>query len=87
MPGVGKLRPARSFYAARGHLQKYKRCSLDLSVEMAWAAKRPANEPLTDLFSGLLTAQFYLFEPLTSRYQFSKFLSTFNFLLNVVKRL
>ena len=51
-PGVGKLRaagrmwPARSFYAARGHLQKYKSCSLVLTVEMAWAAERPANEPL-----------------------------------------
>ena len=65
--GVGKLRPARSFYAARGHLQKYKPCTLVLTVEMltiltveAWAAKRPANEPLTGLFSGPLTAQFYL---------------------------
>ena len=46
MPGVGKLRPARSFYAARRQLQKYKPCSLFLIVEMAWAAKRPANEPL-----------------------------------------
>ena len=27
---------------------------------MEWAAKRPANEPLTGLFSGPLTAQFYL---------------------------
>ena len=26
--GVGKLRPARSPYAARGHVQKYKSCSL-----------------------------------------------------------
>ena len=30
------------------------------NIEMAWAAKRPANEPLTDLFTGLLTARFYL---------------------------
>ena len=43
--GVGKLRPAgrmwpaRSFYDARGHLQKYKPCSLVLTVEMAWAEK------------------------------------------------
>ena len=78
MPGMGKLRLARSFYAAREHLQKYKRCSLDLSVEMAWAA----NEPLTGLFSGPLTAQFYLLfliEPLTNRCQFLKSLSTFIF--------
>ena len=27
---------------------------------MAWAAKRPANEPLTGLFTGPLTARFYL---------------------------
>ena len=60
MPGMGKLRLARSFYAASGHLQKYKPCSLDLSVEMAWAAKRLADKPLTGLFSGSLTAQFYL---------------------------
>ena len=46
MPGVGKLRLARSFYAARGHLQKYKPCSLVLTVKMVWATKRPANEPL-----------------------------------------
>ena len=26
---------------------------------MAWAAKRPANEPLTGLFTGPLTAQFF----------------------------
>ena len=87
MPGMGKLRPARSFYAASGHLQKYKPCSLDLSVEMAWAAKRPANKPLTGLFSGPLTAQFYplfLIEPPTSRYQFLKSFSTVIFLLNVV---
>ena len=30
-----------------------------MRVEMAWAVKRPANEPLTGLFSGPLTAQFY----------------------------
>ena len=29
-------------------------------VEMARAAKRPANEPLTGLFTGPLTARFYL---------------------------
>ena len=84
--------PAISFYAASGHLQKYKPCSLDLSVEMAWAAKRPANKPLTGLFSGPLTTQFYLLfliEPQTSRYQFLKFFSTFIFLLwlNVHKRM
>ena len=68
MPGVGKLRPARTFYAARGHLQKYKPCSLVLTVEITWAAKRPANEPLIGLFGGPLTAQFYLLfliEPLS----------------------
>ena len=43
---AGRMRPARSFYAARWHLQKYKPCSLVLTVEMAWAAKRPANESL-----------------------------------------
>ena len=32
----------------------------ECTVEMAWAAKRPANEPLTDLFIGPLTALFYL---------------------------
>ena len=66
--------PARSFYAARGLSQKYKPCSLVLTVDMAWAAKRPANEPLTGMFSGPLTAQFYLLfliELLTSRYQFA----------------
>ena len=59
------------------------RCS---KVVMAWAAKRPANEPLTGLFNGTLTAQFYLLfliGPLTSGYQFLKSLSTFIFLLNV----
>ena len=41
-------------------------------LEMAWATMRPANEPLTGLFTGPLTAQFYLlflywaaYEPLT----------------------
>ena len=29
-------------------------------VEIAWAAKKPANEPLTGLFTGSLTAQSYL---------------------------
>ena len=55
---------------------------------MAWAAKRPTNEPLTGLSSGLLTAWFYfafLIGPLTSRYQFLKSLSTFSFLLNVAE--
>ena len=38
-------------------------CSLHLALvgsllEMAWAAKRPANEPLTGLFIGPLTARF-----------------------------
>ena len=51
-------------HAARGHLQKYKPCSLVLTVEMAWAAIR---------------------DPLTSRYQFLKSLSTFIFLLNAVE--
>ena len=44
--------------------------------------KKSANEPLTSLFSGPLTARFYLLflaEPLTSRYQFLKALSTFLF--------
>ena len=27
---------------------------------MAWVAKRPANEPLTGLFTGPQTARFYL---------------------------
>ena len=27
---------------------------------MAWAAMRPANEPLTGIFAGPLTARFYL---------------------------
>ena len=30
-----------------------------LSVEITWAAKRFANEPLTGLFTGPLTAWFY----------------------------
>ena len=86
--GVGKLRPARLFYAARGHFHKYKLYTLVVAVE-AWAAKRPANEPLTGPFSGPLTAQFYLLiliGPLTSCYQFLKSLSTFIFLLNAVER-
>ena len=29
-------------------------------LEMAWAAKRLANKPLTGLFTGLQTARFYL---------------------------
>ena len=33
---------------------------LEFELEMAWAAKRPANEPLTGLFAGPLTALFYL---------------------------
>ena len=28
--------------------------------EMVWAVKRPANEPPTGLFAGLLMAQFYV---------------------------
>ena len=56
-------------------------------LEMARAAERSANgETLTGLFSGSLTAQFYLLfliKPLTSRYQFLKSLSTFIFLSNV----
>ena len=31
-----------------------------LQLEMAWAAKRPAYESLTGLFTGPLTARFYL---------------------------
>ena len=61
---------------------------LIIELEMAWAAKRPANEPLTGLFSGLLTARFYflfLIGPLMSRYQFLKSLSTFSFFLNVAE--
>ena len=60
----------------------------DSAVEMAWAAERPVNEPLTDIFKGPLTAQFYrmfLIGPLTSRYQFLNSLSTFGFLLNVAE--
>ena len=60
-----------------------------LVLSLSWAAKRPANEPLTGLFSDPLTAQFYLLflmGPLTSRYQFMKSLSTFIFLSNVVER-
>ena len=67
------MRPARLFYAARGHLQKYKVCSLALTVEMAWAAKRLVNEPLTGLVNGPLMTQFYLLfliGSLTNRYQF-----------------
>ena len=44
-------------------------------VEMAWAAKRPADEPLTGVFTDPLAAQFYLLfltRPLTSCYQFSE---------------
>ena len=55
---------------------------------MAWVAKRSANEPLTGLFGGALTAQFYLLfliGPLTSPYQFLKSLSTFIFLINAVE--
>ena len=57
-------------------------------VEVAWAAKRPANEPLTVFFTGSLTAQFYLLfliGPLTSRYQCLKSFSTFFFLVDVVE--
>ena len=55
---------------------------------MAWAAKRPANEPLTSLFIGPLTAQVYhlfLTGPLTNRYQFLKSLSIFIIPLKVIK--
>ena len=55
---------------------------------MARAAKRPANEPLTGLFIGPLTAQVYhlfLTAPLTSRYQFLKSLSIFIIPLRVIK--
>ena len=61
---------------------------MDSAVEIAWAAKRPVNEPLTDIFKGPLTAQFYLLfliGLLTSRYQFLNSLSTFSFLLNVAE--
>ena len=67
---------------------KKKEQFTDSAVEMAWAAKRPVNEPLTDIFKGPPTAQFYYFlliGPLTSRYQFLNFLSTFSFLLNVAE--
>ena len=56
-----------------------KKLSKMLEVEMAWAGKKPANEPLIGLFSGPLTAQFYflfLIGPLMSRYQFLRSLST-----------
>ena len=59
-------------------------------LQMAWAAKRPANEPLNGLSSGALMAQFYLLSligPLTNRYQFLKSLLTWIFLLNVVEGL
>ena len=36
------------------------RFRLGYALEMAWAAKRPSNEPLTGLFTGPLTARFYL---------------------------
>ena len=41
---------------------EYQIFSLLVSVmlEMARAAKKSANEPLTGLFTGLLTARFYL---------------------------
>ena len=51
-----------------------------ITLEMVWAAKRTTNEPLTGLFIGSLTAQFYLLlltGPPTSRYQFLKSLSIF----------
>ena len=35
-------------------------CLVNSMQEMAWDAKRPADEPLTGLFTGLLTAQFHL---------------------------
>ena len=34
---------------------------MKLRLEMAWAAKRPANGPLTDLFTSPLTAHAVLF--------------------------
>ena len=61
---------------------------MDSAVEMAWAAKRPVNEPLTHIIKGPLTAQFYplfLIGPLTSSYQFLNSLSTLSFLLNVAE--
>ena len=55
---------------------------------MAWATKRPVNEPLNGFFSGPLTTHFcvlFIMGQLTSRYQFLKSVSTFIFFLNVVK--
>ena len=63
--------------------QTYVECKKFIK-EMAWAA----NEPLTGLYGDLLTAQFhllFLIGPLTRRYQFSKSLSTFIFLLAQVR--
>ena len=76
------------FFEAEGRTD-WKSKKKVISLDMTWAAKRPANEPSTGLFSGPLTAQFYLLFPiglLTSRYQFLKSLSTFIFQLNVVER-
>ena len=45
-------------------------------IDMAWAAKRLANEPLTSLFIGPLTARFNLFLSLghlRAAYNFLKF--------------
>ena len=53
-----------------------------IRLEMAWAAKKSANESFTGRFTGPLTAQFYLLfliGSLTSRYQFLKSLLTFIF--------
>ena len=51
------LRSRKSF--AR-HLALRRQIINKIGLEMAWAAKKPANEPLTGLFTGPLTAQFYL---------------------------
>ena len=67
--------------------QTYVECK-KFTIEMAWAAKRSANEPLTGLYGDLLTTQFhllFLIGPLTRRHQFSKSLSTFIFLLAQVR--
>ena len=37
------------------------RIAVVISLEMAWVAERPANEPLPGLFIGPLTARFYVY--------------------------
>ena len=52
---------------------------------MAWAAKRPANEPLTGLFAGPLTARFYLFVSYWAAYEPLTLFEIRLSLINVIK--